>query len=181
SCVDGEPSATVERPPSIREFDPVARHTVASKSKLLQARINAMEREKGTSGVPAAVPQPVINVVLPDNIYGRVNARAAHSASGSQPVDGAAAPSTGLIPSGCEEGPNLDITTFCAIYNLPPSFLQKFHLGAITGTHAFAHLTPTDLAAEPMGFKIGEVIDLKRAISSWANGLATSSSYSGFF
>ena len=36
---------------------------------------------------------------------------------------------------------------------------------AITGTHAFSHITTDDFKA--MGFKFGEIIDLKEAIVLW--------------
>lgn len=112
-----------------------------------------MEKEKG----PQA---PVVNVVLPAN-YGL-----------PPPVITAPPPApllekpTGLIPSALNEGPRMDINTFCAIYLLPDAVLQHFRENAITGTHAFSHITDTDLTQ--MGFKIGEVIDLKEAIKMWA-------------
>ena len=38
---------------------------------------------------------------------------------------------------------------------------------AITGTHAFSQITTDDLKA--MGFKFGQIIDLKEAIMLWSN------------
>ncbi|KAF9044899.1 hypothetical protein BJ165DRAFT_1404180 [Panaeolus papilionaceus] len=146
-------------------------------SKLLEARIKAMEKEKGNPTAPLATPQPVINVVLPSNLYGLGTSQ---DVNGPAPATIPAATPSGLIPSGYQEGPDLDITTFCAIYNLPPTILEKFHCGAITGTHAFADLTAAKLGAQPMDFKIGEVIDLKRAIKAWANHQGSSLN-SGFF
>jgi len=61
----GAPTATLEHPPNIHEFDPVSSHTIVSKSPLLQARLKAMEKEKG----PQLPPAPVFNVILPDNPY----------------------------------------------------------------------------------------------------------------
>lgn len=57
-----EPTATLEHPPNIREFDPISSHTIVSKSPLLQARLNAMEKEKK----PQQPLAPVFNVILPD-------------------------------------------------------------------------------------------------------------------
>jgi hypothetical protein len=74
---------------------------------------------------------------------------------------------TGLIPSTLAEGPRMDIDTFCVVYLLPDAILQHFRDNAITGTHAFSHITDTDLVG--MGFKIGEVIDLKEAVRMWAS------------
>ena len=126
-------------------------HTVVSKSPLLTARLRAMEKEKG----PQA---PVINVVLPAN-YGLPPPVVA------QPPPPIQKP-TGLIPSTLNEGPQMDIDMFCVVYLLPDAVLQHFHDNAITGTHAFSHITDTDLIG--MGFKIGEVIDLKEAVRMWA-------------
>ena len=113
-----------------------------------------MEKEKGP-------PVPVFNVVLPAN-YGLAPPVV------MQPLP---APllkkATGLIPSTLNEGPRMDIDTFCTVYLLPNAVLQHFHNNVITGTHAFSHITDTDLAG--MGFKIGEIIDLKEAVKMWAS------------
>jgi hypothetical protein len=110
-----------------------------------------MEKEKG----PQA---PVINVVLPAN-YGLPLPVAPQLAS-IPPKP------TGLIPDTLGEGPKMDIDTFCAVYSLPDSILQQFRNNAITGTHAFSHITETHLTE--LGFKIGEIIDLKEAVKTWA-------------
>lgn len=130
-------------------------HTVVSKSPLLTARLRAMDKEKGQA--------PVINVVLPAN-YGL-----------PPPVIAQPLPVTpphiqkpiGLIPPTLNEGPRMDIDTFCAVYQLPDTVLQHFRDNAITGTHAFSHISETNLTG--MGFKIGEVIDLNEAVRMWAS------------
>ncbi|KAF8799436.1 hypothetical protein BYT27DRAFT_7263956 [Phlegmacium glaucopus] len=146
----GEPSATLEHPPNIQEFDAVSMHTIVSKSPLLTSRLKAMEKEKG----PQA---PVINVVLPAN-YGLPPPAAMQLPPLLQKP-------TGLIPSTLSKGPRMDIDTFCVVYLLPDTILQHFCNNAITGTHVFSHITKIDLAG--MGFKIGEVIDLKEAVEMW--------------
>ena len=128
-------------------------HTIVSKSPLLMSRLKAMEKEKG----PQA---PVINVVLPANYGLPPPVAPAPLAPPPQQL-------TGLIPSTLSEGPRMDIDTFCVVYLLPDTILQHFRDNAITGTHAFSHITETDLAG--MGFKIGEVIDLKEAVKMWAS------------
>lgn len=150
---DGSPSATIEHPPNIREFDPVSGHTIITRSPLLQARLKAMEKEKGPQAQA-----PVVNVVLPAN-YGLP-----HPAAPAAPAPAPIADS-GLIPSQYKEGQKMDISAFCAVYELPANVYERLHENAITGTHAFAHMTPADLTT--MGFKIGEVIDLKEAIKAW--------------
>ena len=115
-----------------------------------------MEKEKG----PQA---PVVNVVLPAN-FGLPPPVV------TQPPPQIQKP-TGLIPSNLTEGPRMDIDTFCVVYLLPEAILRHFHDNAITGTHAFSHITDTDLTG--MGFKIGEVIDLKEAVRMWASSKGT--------
>jgi hypothetical protein len=119
------------------------------KSPVLQARLNAMAKEKG--------PAPhVINVVLPNNAYGY-----------QPPLAQPHVSLTSLILPTYVEGPEMDIERFCLVYNLPSSIQANFHESAITGTHAFAEINSADL--KEMGFKLGEIIDLKRAIGNWVS------------
>jgi hypothetical protein len=129
-------------------------HTIVSKSPLLTSRLRAMEKEK-----PQAPAAPVVNVVLPANFGLPLPVVA-------QPPPQIQKP-TGLIPSTLSEGPRMDLDTFCTVYQLPDAVLHHFRDNAITGTHAFSHITDGDLAG--MGFKIGEVIDLKEAVRTWAS------------
>jgi len=77
--------------------------------------------------------------------------------------------STNLIPTNYVEGSKIDLPTFCEIYTLADSIKQCLQENAITGSHAFAHMSTTDLQA--MGFKLGEVIDLKEVVKEWAQKL----------
>lgn len=126
-------------------------HTIVSKSPLLTSRLRAMEKDK-----PQA---PVVNVVLPANFGLPLPVIA-------QPPPHIPKP-TGLIPSTHSEGPRMDIDKFCMVYQLPDTILQHFRDNAITGTHAFSHIMDSDLTG--MGFKFGEVIDLKEAVMIWAS------------
>jgi hypothetical protein len=117
----------------------------------LQARLNAMAKEKG----PAS---HIVNVVLPNNAYGY------HPVAPSAQTQ--ATPTSLMLPNYIE-GPEMSIEKFCLIYNLPPTIQTHFHESAITGTHAFSEINSMDL--KEMGFKLGEIIDLKRAIGSWVS------------
>lgn len=125
-----------------------------------------MAKEKG--------PQvPVFNVVLPNN-FGMYQdfphaPGAAIQPPQLAPTIAAPAASTNLIPANYTEGSRIDLATFCEIYTLADSIKQRLHENAITGSHAFAHMSTADLQA--MGFKLGEVIDLKEAIKEWAQKL----------
>ena len=132
----------------------VSAHAVITKSPILQARLNTMAKEKGQA-------PHVINIVLPNNAYGYQPPPVAVT----QPH--AASTSTSLILPTYIEGLEMDIERFCLVYNLPSTILAHFRESAITGTHAFAEINSTDL--KEMGFKLGEIIDLKRAISNWVS------------
>jgi hypothetical protein len=158
----GEPTGTLEHPPNICEFDPISSHTIVSKSPLLQARLKAMEKEKG----PQQPPAPVFNVILPDNAYGHFQPAPRDPFPPVPLAVHAPLPLMGLIPGTHSEGLKMDIASFCCIYALPDMVLQRFQEHAISGTHAFSHINSSDLTG--MGFQLGEVIDLKEAIGVWA-------------
>jgi hypothetical protein len=140
----------------------VSSHTVVSKSPLLQARLKAMEKEKG----PQQLQAPVFNVILPDNAYGHFQPALRDPFPPVTPAVHAPLPSMGLIPGTHSEGYKMDIASFCQVYALPEVVLQRFQEHAITGTHAFSHISSGDLTG--MGFRLGEIIDLKEAIGIWA-------------
>lgn len=147
----GEPSATLERPPNTHEFDQVSAHTIVSKSPLLQARLNAMSKERGS----------VINVVLPNNIGGYPTFPAAVP----QAQVFAPAADSPLLPANLSQGPKMDIESFCSIYSLSDDLLSRFREHRVSGTHAFAHISIKEL--KEMDFKIGEIIDVKEAVTEW--------------
>ena len=122
-----------------------------------------MAKEKG----PQA---PVINVVLPNNFgtYQDFFHPAAMQPPRLAPA-GAPAISTSIIPANYSEGSKMDLTNFCKIFAIADFIKQRLQDNAITGTHAFSHMSSTDL--QDMGFKLGEVIDLKEAIKEWAQVL----------
>jgi len=152
-------NSLLSTPPNIAAFDPVLTHTVVSKSAILQARLNNMAKEKGAQG-------PVFNVVLPNNFGMYPDFLYAHvpAIQSPQPAPTITAPgiSTSLIPANYVEGSKIDLPTFCKIYTLADSIKERLQENAITGSHAFSHMSTTDL--QTMGLKLGEVINLKEAI-----------------
>lgn len=110
-----------------------------------------MQKEKG----PLA---PVINVVLPEN-FGIFQDR--------QRIQPGFAPSqSNLLPADGREGSRMDLDSFCVFFNVSDKIKKRLQDNAITGTHAFAHLSDGKL--ESMGFLIGEMIDFKEAVKEWA-------------
>jgi hypothetical protein len=151
--VHGEPSATLEHPPNLREFDIVSAHTAVSCSPLLQARLNSMKKEKGE---PIQIHNHITYPQPP-------TPAAVGVASAPSIVQG----SSRLVSNPSAAGVQMDIESFIRVFNLPSLILQHFQAHAITGTHAFQHISSDDLIA--MNFKIRETIDLKEAIKLWAS------------
>ena len=105
---------------------------------------------------PAA---PIVNVVLPNNLFGH------QLPPGILPP--VPAPQTiGLIPSTHEPGAKLDMATFCSIFNLSDAIHQRLKENTYTATHAFAYMETAEL--RELGFKAGEIVDLKEAVKEWA-------------
>jgi len=152
----------MQKPPNINIFDAVSTHTMAERSPLLQARINAATLKDKTAIIPPP-PAPIFNVVLPNNIFGAYNPLIPLL---PPPAPPAAITSCGLIPPSYKAGEKLDIATFCAIYELSEAILERLKDNAYTGTQAFAHMEPAEL--REMGFKPGEIVDLKEAVKAWA-------------
>jgi len=94
-------------------FNAVLAHAIALKSPILQARINQMNCDKAPQP-PAA---PVINVVLPNNLYGQYPPPVL-------PPPIPAPHTTGLIPTTHEPGSRLNMATFCTVYELSDAILQ---------------------------------------------------------
>ena len=120
-----------------------------------------MNKEKA----PQPLAAPVINVVLPNNLYGQYPP----AGGGPPPIGIPAAPppqATGLIPATHEPGYKLNMESFCMMFNLSDSIQQRLKDNAYTGTHAFAHMETAEL--REMGFKAGEIADLKEAVKEWA-------------
>lgn len=128
-----------------------------------------MAKEKGPPLPPAPV-QPIFNVVLPNNPFGPYPGQPlAPAAPPPGPAGVVPAPpallSAPLLPPGLAPGPRMNMDVFCQVYNLGGSILSRLRENAYSGTHAFPYMTGDELMA--LGFKAGELIDLKEAIMEW--------------
>lgn len=126
--------------------------------------MNAMSKERGQGA-------PIINVVLPNNAGGYpVYPTAPNNELGAPnaPLLQALAPTVDafLSAENHSEGPKMDIETFCTVYSLSEELLSCFREHRISGTHAFAHIGTKEL--KEMGFRIGEIIDIKEAVKEWS-------------
>jgi hypothetical protein len=145
----------MEKPPNILLFDPVSSHIAISKSPLLQARLNAISKEKAPPPPPVA---PVVNVMLLNDMF---NAYQHHRPLVSAPQ------MTGLIPSTHGPGPRMSMEQFCSIFALSEDIFCRLDDNKYSGTQAFAHMEASELWE--LGFKPGEIVDLKEAVLEWAS------------
>ena len=72
---------------------------------------------------------------------------------------------TGLIPSTHTTGPQMSMEQFCSISALSQDIFRRLDDNKYSGTQAFAQE-----ASElwELGFKPGEIVDLKEAVLEWA-------------
>ncbi|RXW18108.1 hypothetical protein EST38_g7747 [Candolleomyces aberdarensis] len=167
------PIATLETPPHHQLFDAAA--TRGEPSPLLQARLNAAAKEKAGSAVAAPGNAPVINFVLPNDMFGMFRDVGAQPPAAPAPVappDPLQASGNGngnsLIPSGLKPGPKLSLGDFCEKYNLPEGVLTRFTKNAYRYATGFRYMSVSDL--EKMGFKSGEIAEIQEAVESWVSG-----------
>jgi len=104
--------------------------------------------------MPAA---PVVNVVLPNNMFNPYQHRLLLSAPQT----------TGLIPSTHGPGSWISMEQFCSIFALSEDIFHQLDTNKYSGTQAFVHMESNEL--RELGFKPGEIVDLKEAVLEWAS------------
>lgn len=167
-------SATLDMPPNIKLFDAVSPQTLASKSPILQARLDQIANKSKGQAPTVAPSAPVVNFVLPNNMFTPSFQQAMQPFSfaptpgvGTGPtLQPTTSSSTDLIPAGYRTGPQQSMRDFCRFHNLSDRIFEKLDQNAYTGTHAFRYMNKSDLRA--MDFKQGEIADLLHAIEQWA-------------
>jgi hypothetical protein len=121
---------------------------------------------KATAATPAAL---VINIVMPNDMFGTLHPAFAPAPGPLHPFPTSQQPIATLQPlilPHLQPGVKLDIDTFCLVHGLSNNILEKFRKHAYTGTQAFRYLDIQEL--KELGFKPGEIVDLKEAILEWA-------------
>ena len=150
-------------PPNIALFDTVNAENLTKKSPLLQARINAKARENS----PAA---PIVNVVLPNDMFDMYHVATPIPIPAVGPAVTPTHPhpptTSNLIPAHLHPSPCIRINEFCNLYHLGENIVQQLKENGFTGTQAFRFIETKDL--KDMGFKPGEIADLKDVIEVWA-------------
>ncbi|KAJ2936270.1 hypothetical protein H1R20_g822, partial [Candolleomyces eurysporus] len=157
----GPDTATIDHPPNHKLFDAVRAN--APKSALLQARLNATAKER-----QATATQPVVNVVLPNDMFGMIN-RGTQDQAGLAAVPTrhtGAIDSDSLIPFGQQSGERLSLSDFCTRYDLPSAILTRLEENAYRNSSGLRFVRIPELVT--MGFKPGEIADLRDAVEQWS-------------
>ncbi|KAJ7265185.1 hypothetical protein C8J57DRAFT_1069506 [Mycena rebaudengoi] len=146
----GPEYATIDKPPNHHLFNKLSPVTLAAQSPLLQRRLEL--KEKANTSMVLQV-----NINLPPDLL-----------SFMRPPTATAAPDNStptLIPPSKLAGPNMTIQAFCATYHLDDEIRDLFLQHRFKSTDAFAYTELSELKG--MGFKVGEIAELKAAINSW--------------
>jgi len=163
SCVTLKPfqlnnkEVTLEKPPNHHLFDAADPQKLTEGSDLLKARLKAVKGQ----AQQAAAPLIVINNNFPENFTGAV-----HRGPAPAPPAAVTVAAQGLIPANRQAGPKLPIVQFCQTHQLGDEILSWLQDNKYTGTQAFRYMTNQEL--KDMGFKPGEIVDLKEAVADWS-------------
>ena len=74
--------------------------------------------------------------------------------------------STLLLPNECQAGPTYTVDEFCHQYELDDKICTHLKNNGYACTHTFKYIETLEL--KTMGFKLGEIAELKEAICLWA-------------
>jgi hypothetical protein len=156
-------TATIEKPPNHKLFDALSATNLAPLSPLQLRRLQA---QKENSPAPIT-PQIHNHISFPDNLFGLLQTRPV-----AEPVPSAAALNPRpplvamLIPNRHEPGLTCTIEDFCARYELDNTILTKLKDNGYSRMHTFKYIEISEL--QDMGFKPGEIVELKEAVRLWA-------------
>ncbi|KAF8179367.1 hypothetical protein K438DRAFT_2021682 [Mycena galopus ATCC 62051] len=163
AMLKGSAFADLDTPPNNQLFDTVASAARASRSPLLQRRLEKQQTASNNGPPPAQVhfniPPEFANLFRPPPLAPAVAAPLALN----QP------PSTEqmLIPSSRVPGDDLAISAFCEMYNLDTDIADRFTQNRYKRTMAFKFIEVSEL--KEMGFMNGEIAELKVAVDKWSH------------
>ena len=126
---------------------------------------------------------PIRNMVLPNNMFVMYHAATPIPIPALGPAVTPTNPHTpttsNLIPSHLHPGPHIQINEFCNLHCLREKIVYQLIENGFTGTQAFCFIETKDL--KDMGFKPGEIADLKDVIKAWAIVSLTVAFFNHFF
>ena len=100
------------------------------------------------------------HITLPDNLFTMLQGQ---RDAGHDPVR---SPSTLLLPNECQAGPTYTVDDFCHLYELDDKICTRLKDNGYARTHTFKYIETSEL--KTMGFKLGEIAELKEAVHMWA-------------
>jgi hypothetical protein len=156
-------TATIERPPNHKLFDGVINSDLTLKSPLQLRRLQAQAKEN-----TPAIPQIHNHITFPDNLFGMMQGHPATESLATPSAGNVARPPLAnmLLPNKHQPGPTYSIEQFCHKYELDEKIQARLRENGYARTHTFKYIEVSDLQA--MGFKLGEIAELKEAVRLWA-------------
>lgn len=158
-------SATLEKPPNHKLFDPSGKDL----SPVLQRRQAAMSAQSGDATNSTA---PVFNVSAGNEAFNFLRpflpqpaAPAALSAIQAPPIIFDNFSST-LLPSTRHAGPDMKLDVFCTTFDLGPKIFDKFTANDYLHARFLRFILIKEL--EDMGFARGEIAALRDAVETWS-------------
>ncbi|KAJ7704015.1 hypothetical protein B0H17DRAFT_1193940 [Mycena rosella] len=150
--------ATLDSPPNNKLSDALNPKALGSQLLLVQRRLKLRDKQQN-----GAVPQINNNFTIPPELLGVLGQPAL-------PAPTAAASTTpSLIPPQLAPGAKLSIEDFCRVYELDDEIKDLFKAQRFKSTDSFQYIVLDDLKV--MGFSMGDVAELKVAVSKWASAL----------
>ncbi|KAJ7763179.1 hypothetical protein DFH07DRAFT_956554 [Mycena maculata] len=162
AMLKGSQFAQIDKPPRNDLFDKVSPAHLAERSPLLQRRLELRD-QAAANKVPAA---PQVHFNFPPELANFLRPAA--------PIPPVAPPApmmpvpttTMLIPHPFVPGPHLTIMEFCNKYQLDNDICVRFTDEKFKNTSAFKYVELAEL--KEMGFRKGEIAELKVAVEMWA-------------
>lgn len=153
-------SATIDKPPNHRLFDPEG----LPRSPVLQRRLGAQNAGGGSA------PAPVFNITVGDGLIDLFRPQAARAAVLDAPAPqmpaGPSAINKMLLNPTRNVGHDMPISEFCDFFGLQPSVLEKLEENAYDFARNLRFITLDNLTE--MGFKLGQRAALQDAVERWS-------------
>jgi hypothetical protein len=152
-------TATVEKLPNHKVFDTISADNLALLSPLQLRHLQAQKEN-----APAMTSPQIHNYIsFPDNLFALL---ANKSNLPVAPPESCSTLSAMLLPNEYQPGLTYSIEEFCTQFKLSNLILTKLKDNGYSCTHTIKFIEVSEL--QSMGFKFGEIAELKEAVWLWA-------------
>ena len=156
-------TATFDKPPHHHLFNMISNNNLGQQTALLKHR-QQTQNQKNSKHDLIAQP-PAIHFNVSSDVFHAFQNPAGSEANASL-ANSQHVLSSMLLPAGHFQGPQLTLDEFCALYSLSDRVKDKLDENGYSGSHTFHFVELQDL--KDGGFKVGEIAQLKDAISQWS-------------